>query len=63
MTNLKRFWQAVESLPSLAAVESEWLSLLHGDYNLIKPFMRPCAGLRVLLSSSGRRFAVSSNRA
>lgn len=41
MTNLKRFWPAVESLPSLAAVDTEWLAHLRGDYHLIKPFLRP----------------------
>jgi hypothetical protein len=42
VTSLKRFWQAVESLPSLAAVETEWLAWLRGDYHFIKPFLRPC---------------------
>jgi hypothetical protein len=41
VTSLKRFWPAVESLPSLAAVETEWLAHLRGDYHLIKPFLRP----------------------
>lgn len=41
MTSLKRFWPTVESLPSLAAVEAEWLAHLRGDYHLIKPFLRP----------------------
>lgn len=41
MTSLKRFWPAVESLPSLAAVEAEWLAHVRGDYHLIKPFLRP----------------------
>lgn len=41
MSSLKRFWQAVESLPSLAAVETEWLAHLRGDYHLIKPLLRP----------------------
>lgn len=41
MSSLKRFWRAVESLPSLAAVEAEWLALIGGEYNLIKPFLRP----------------------
>lgn len=41
MTSLRRFWPAVESLPSLAAVETEWLAHLRGDYHLIKPFLRP----------------------
>ena len=41
MTSLKRFWPTVESLPSLAAVETEWLAHLRGDYHLIKPFLRP----------------------
>lgn len=41
MTSLKRFWNAVESLPSLAAVETEWLAHLCGDYHLIKSFLRP----------------------
>lgn len=40
MTSLRRFWQAVESLPSLAAVEAEWLAHLRGEYHLIKPFLR-----------------------
>ncbi len=41
MISLKRFWPAVESLPSLAAVETEWLAHLRGDYHLIKPLLRP----------------------
>uniref|UniRef100_A0A7C4QNR1 Uncharacterized protein n=1 Tax=Schlesneria paludicola TaxID=360056 RepID=A0A7C4QNR1_9PLAN len=41
VTSLKRFWPAVESLPSLAAVEAEWLAHLRGDYHVIKPFLRP----------------------
>lgn len=41
MNSLKRFWQAVELLPTLAAVEAEWLALLRGEYGLIKPFLRP----------------------
>jgi hypothetical protein len=41
VTNLKRFWPAVESLPTLAAVDLEWLAHLRGDYHLIKPFLRP----------------------
>lgn len=41
MSSLKRFWQAIESLPSLAAVEAEWLALVRGEYDLIKPLLRP----------------------
>jgi hypothetical protein len=41
VTSLKRFWPTVESLPSLAAVETEWLAHLRGEYHLIKPFLRP----------------------
>ena len=41
VTSLKRFWPAVESLPSLSAVETEWLALLRGEYHLIKPLLRP----------------------
>jgi hypothetical protein len=41
VSSLKRFWQAVESLPTLAAVEAEWLALVRGEYDLIKPFLRP----------------------
>lgn len=41
MSSLTRFWQAVESLPSLAAVEAEWLALVRGEYDLIKAFLRP----------------------
>jgi hypothetical protein len=39
-----RFWQAIESLPSLAAVAAEWQSLLGGEYDLIKPFFHPRTG-------------------
>ncbi|GIW80429.1 MAG: hypothetical protein KatS3mg105_2236 [Gemmatales bacterium] len=39
--SLKHFWRAVESLPSLAAVKTEWLACLRGEYHLIKPFLRP----------------------
>jgi hypothetical protein len=38
---LKRFWQGLESLPSLAAVEAEWVALLGSEHDLIKPFLRP----------------------
>jgi hypothetical protein len=41
VSSLKRFWQAIESLPSLAAVEAEWLGLVRGEYDLIKLFLRP----------------------
>jgi hypothetical protein len=41
VSSLKRFWQAIESLPSLAAVEAEWLALVGGEYDAIKPFLRP----------------------
>jgi len=41
VSSLKRFWQAIESLPSLAAVEAEWLALVRGEYDAIKPFLRP----------------------
>jgi hypothetical protein len=41
VSSLKRFWRAVESLPSLAAVEAEWVALVRGEYNLIKPLLRP----------------------
>lgn len=41
MSSLNRFWKAIESLPSLAAVETEWLSLLGAEYKLIKPLLRP----------------------
>jgi hypothetical protein len=37
----KRFWRTIESLPSLAAVKTEWLALLDGEFDLIKPFLRP----------------------
>ena len=41
MTSLQRFWPSVESLPTLAAVEAEWLAHLRCDYPLVKPFLRP----------------------
>jgi hypothetical protein len=41
VTSLEGFWQAVESLPSHAAVETEWMAHLRGDYHMIKPFLRP----------------------
>jgi hypothetical protein len=40
MSNLKRFWTAVESLPSLAAVEAEWHNLLGREFRLVQPFLR-----------------------
>jgi hypothetical protein len=39
-TSLTKFWHTVESLPSLAAVETEWLECLRGEYHLIKPLLR-----------------------
>ncbi|MCX7701855.1 MAG: hypothetical protein N2039_13335 [Gemmataceae bacterium] len=41
MSGLKRFWQAIESLPSLAAVEAEWRGLVGDEYDRIKRFLRP----------------------
>jgi predicted transcriptional regulator len=41
VSSLKRFWQTIESLPSLAAVEAEWRAHLRGEYDAIKPFLRP----------------------
>jgi hypothetical protein len=41
VSRLKRFWQAIESLPSLAAVEAEWFALVRGEFDLIKPLLKP----------------------
>jgi len=38
--NLSGFWQAIESLPSRAAVEAEWQALVGGVYDQIKPFLK-----------------------
>ena len=40
MSNLSKFWNAIESLPSLAAVEAEWQHLLGCEYRLAKSFLR-----------------------
>ncbi|GIW90170.1 MAG: hypothetical protein KatS3mg109_0602 [Pirellulaceae bacterium] len=41
MSNLERLWQALDELPTLAAVEAEWAALTGGDFNVIKPLLRP----------------------
>lgn len=41
MSRLKKFWHALDALPTLAAVEAEWLAHVYGEINLIKPFLRP----------------------
>jgi hypothetical protein len=39
MNSLKRFWNALETLPTLAAVEAEWIDLVGGEYSQIKPLL------------------------
>ena len=41
MSRLKSSWQAVESVPGLAAVGAEWQSLLGDEFDLFKPFLQP----------------------
>jgi hypothetical protein len=40
VVNLDGFWQAIESLPSRAAVEAEWQALVGDAYDWIKPFLK-----------------------
>ena len=41
MQRLKRFWQAIESVPGPAAVASEWHRLLGPEYDLVQAWLRP----------------------
>ena len=36
-----RFWQALEAIPGLAAVDAEWRIWFGDDYTSVKPFLRP----------------------
>ena len=36
-----RFWQALEAIPGLAAVDAEWRLWFGDDYASVKPFLRP----------------------
>lgn len=40
MSDVSRFWQAVELLPGLAAVEAEWGAALGADFVLARPLLR-----------------------
>jgi hypothetical protein len=41
VNNLSRFWQAIESLPSLAAVTADWELMVGDEFALVRPFLRP----------------------
>jgi hypothetical protein len=45
MSGAVRFWQAVESITTHAAVGAEWRSLLGDDFELLRPLFRPRAAL------------------
>jgi hypothetical protein len=45
MRKLTQFWQTIESIPGPAAVAAEWRRLLGSEYDLVRAFLRPCAGL------------------
>ena len=45
MRKLARFWQTLESVPGPAAVAAEWRRLLGPEHDLVRGFLRPCAGL------------------
>lgn len=45
MRTLKRFWQAIESIPGPAAVAAEWQRLTGAEYKATRGFLRPSGDL------------------
>ena len=58
MSNLNQFWQAIELLPTLAAVEEEWRSLLGVHFSLAESFLRPKPNLAESYPNSPGRLAL-----
>ncbi|HEY7424642.1 MAG TPA: hypothetical protein VH682_10470 [Gemmataceae bacterium] len=45
MNELKQFWQAIESLPGIAAVAAEWQAWLEDEFDWAKRLLRPRSAL------------------
>jgi len=49
---VERFWQALEHVPDLAAVQAEWRVLLDDEYDLIRPLLIPTPRLAGSIKSA-----------
>ncbi len=54
MKPLERWWSALEEIPGPAAVSARWQELLHTEYDLVRPYLRPRAELAMSFPKPGR---------